>query len=138
MTTLILSAACLLDADQRLLLVRKRGTRAFMLPGGKREPGETALAALQRELLEELDLEMDASALQPLGRFRAPAANEPDTWVDAEIFVGRLSQPVAAAAELEELAWLAPGATPPADLAPLLHDQVLAALADHPGATALS
>ncbi|BCG23363.1 NUDIX domain-containing protein [Pseudomonas tohonis] len=138
MTTLILSAACLLDDSHRLLLVRKRGTRAFMLPGGKREAGESALAALQRELHEELDLQMDASALQPLGRFRAPAANEPDTWVDAEIFVARLPHPVEAAAELEELAWLAPGATPPAELAPLLRDQVLAALAEHQAANALS
>ncbi|WP_236209433.1 NUDIX hydrolase [Pseudomonas tohonis] len=138
MTTLILSAACLLDDSHRLLLVRKRGTRAFMLPGGKREAGESALAALQRELYEELDLQMDASALQPLGRFRAPAANEPDTWVDAEIFIGRLPHPVAAAAELEELAWLAPGAAPPADLAPLLRDQVLAALAEHQAANALN
>lgn len=138
MTTLILSAACLLDDSHRLLLVRKRSTRAFMLPGGKREAGESALAALQRELHEELDLQLDASALQPLGRFRAPAANEPDTWVDAEIFVARLPHPVAAAAELEELAWLAPGATPPAELAPLLRDQVLAALAEHQAANALS
>ena len=58
--------------------------------------------------------------------------------MDAEIFVARLPHPVEAAAELEELAWLAPGATPPAELAPLLRDQVLAALAEHQAANALS
>jgi hypothetical protein len=55
-TLLDIAAACLLDDAGRLPLVRKRGTRAFMLPGGKREPGESPLQALQRELQEELDL----------------------------------------------------------------------------------
>ncbi|GLZ87181.1 NUDIX domain-containing protein [Metapseudomonas resinovorans] len=128
MTTLNIAAACLLDHEDRLLLVRKRGTRAFMLPGGKREAGESALQALQRELWEELQLRLEASALSPLGRFNAPAANEADTWVDAEIFVARLPHGVEAAAELEELAWLEPGEPHPENLAPLLRDHVLEAL----------
>lgn len=132
MTTLDIAAACLIDADNRLLLVRKRNTRAFMLPGGKREPGEGAHEALRRELQEELELSLPAEALSPLGSFRAAAANEPDTWVEAQVFVARLEQPVAPAAELEELAWLAPGQPLPDTLAPLLREQVLPALAAHP------
>lgn len=132
MTTLDIAAACLIDADNRLLLVRKRNTRAFMLPGGKREPGESAYEALRRELQEELELSLPAEALSPLGSFRAAAANEPDTWVEAQVFVARLEQPVAPAAELEELAWLAPGQPLPDSLAPLLREQVLPALAAHP------
>ncbi|MGX5726481.1 NUDIX hydrolase [Metapseudomonas otitidis] len=132
MTTLDIAAACLIDADNRLLLVRKRNTRVFMLPGGKREPGESAHEALRRELQEELELSLPAEALSPLGSFRAAAANEPDTWVEAQVFVARLEQPVAPAAELEELAWLAPGQPLPDSLAPLLREQVLPALAAHP------
>jgi len=132
MTTLDIAAACLIDADNRLLLVRKRNTRAFMLPGGKREPGESAHEALRRELQEELELSLPADTLSPLGSFRAAAANEPDTWVEAQVFVARLEQPVAPAAELEELAWLAPGQPLPDSLAPLLREQVLPALAAHP------
>lgn len=132
MTTLDIAAACLIDADNRLLLVRKRNTRAFMLPGGKREPGESAHEALRRELQEELELSLPAEALSPLGSFRAAAANEPDTWVEAQVFVARLEQPVVPAAELEELAWLAPGQPLPDTLAPLLREQVLPALAAHP------
>jgi 8-oxo-dGTP pyrophosphatase MutT (NUDIX family) len=68
MTTLSISAACLIDDAGRLLLVRKRNTQAFMLPGGKAEPGEDARAALTRELEEELNLSLPADALQPLRR----------------------------------------------------------------------
>ncbi len=105
---LSISAACLFDDQGNLLLVRKRGTQAFMLPGGKREPGETPLAALQRELLEELRLPMGASTFEHLGSFQAPAANEANTRVDADIYVARLPHAVCAQAELEELAWLVP------------------------------
>ncbi|MDV5860572.1 NUDIX domain-containing protein [Pseudomonas mendocina] len=128
-TTLHIAAACLFDEQGRLLLVRKRNTRFFMLPGGKREPGEDALPALQRELFEELELQLDAGALQALGQFQAPAANEADTWLQADIFSAALPHPVQAAAELEELRWLDMTQPLPDDLAPLLREQVLPALA---------
>lgn len=133
MTVLNIAAACLLDPQGRLLLVRKRHTQAFMLPGGKREAGESASAALQRELLEELHLQLPVERFESLGHFRAPAANEPDTWVEADIFVAHLDQPVAPAAELEELAWLSADQPYPATLAPLLRKHVLPALRRLPG-----
>lgn len=124
-TTLNIAAACLFDEAGRLLLVRKRGTRAFMLPGGKAEPGEDARAALERELAEELNLRLAADALSHLGQFRAPAANEANTWIDASVFRAQLLHAVSPAAELEELRWLARGETPPAELAPLLREHLL-------------
>nr|WP_238589608.1 NUDIX domain-containing protein [Pseudomonas toyotomiensis] len=127
-TTLHIAAACLFDERGRLLLVRKRNTRFFMLPGGKREAGEDALSALERELLEELELQLGADALQPLGQFQAPAANEADTWVQADIYRAALHHAVQPAAELEELRWLDTTLPLPDDLAPLLREQVLPAL----------
>ena len=132
-TTLHIAAACLFDERGHLLLVRKRNTRFFMLPGGKREAGEDALAALGRELFEELELRLDADALHALGQFQAAAANEADTWLQADIYRASLPHPVQPAAELEELRWLALDAPLPDDLAPLLREQVLPALQRQPG-----
>lgn len=132
-TTLHIAAACLFDERGHLLLVRKRNTRFFMLPGGKREAGEDALAALGRELFEELELRLAADALHALGQFQAAAANEADTWLQADIYRASLPHPVQPAAELEELRWLALDAPLPDDLAPLLRDQVLPALQRLPG-----
>ncbi|WP_282875947.1 NUDIX hydrolase [Pseudomonas peli] len=125
MTTLTISAVCLIDDAGRLLLVRKRNTKAFMLPGGKAELGETPITALVRELQEELNLRLPSGDLQLLGQFRTAAANEADTWIDASVFKARLPHSVSAAAELEELCWLAPGDALPETLAPLLREHVL-------------
>ena len=134
MKLLHIAAICLLDDAGRLLLVRKRGTRAFMLPGGKIEADETPLAALCRELGEELDLLLDGTEPVLLGRFHAPAANEADTWIDALVYRARLPHSVSPAAELEELRWQRLDQPPADDLAPLLRSHVLPAL--HQPATA--
>ena len=52
--TIRIAAALIDDGEGRVFLVRKRGTAAFMQPGGKIDPGETAFQALARELTEEL------------------------------------------------------------------------------------
>lgn len=119
--------AVIRDAEGRLLLVRKRGTERFMLPGGKREPGEDDLAALARELAEELGVRLVSAEL--LGRFEAPAANEPNATVRSHAYVATVAGEVARAAEIEQLLWIDPAA-PPADaqLAPLLARHILPAL----------
>lgn len=127
-TVLKIATACLLDGAGRILVVRKRGTRMFMLPGGKLDAGETPLQALRRELHEELELQMEDSQLQSLGHFQSRAANEPDHWVEANVFVGRLAGEVQVQAEIEALDWLELYAQHQEHLAPLLREQVLPAL----------
>jgi len=127
MTNIIrIAAALLLRSNGDTLLVRKRGTAAFMQPGGKMEPQETAEAALARELLEELSLRVETKELTFLGRFQAPAANEPDHIVVADIFrlhVGDAE--VTATAEIEEIRWISPQDPRDIVMAPLTEHHVL-------------
>jgi hypothetical protein len=53
--TICVVAALIRDDGGRVLLVRKRGTAAFMQPGGKRGAGESDVAALAREIDEDSD-----------------------------------------------------------------------------------
>lgn len=122
-----IAAALITRADGTTLLVRKRGTTAFMQPGGKLEPGEAAEAALLRELDEELRIAGTLGAPSYLGRFEAVAANEPEAVVVAELFTLTLGGEVSPQAEIEEVRWVDPAAPGAIELAPLTRDHVLPA-----------
>lgn len=113
------------DGAGRLLVVRKRGTQRFMLPGGKPEPGEDDLAALARELAEELGVSLLSA--RPLGVFEAPAANEPGRTVRSRPYAAEIEGDPACAAEIEDLRWIDPQA-PDVPLAPVLEREILPAI----------
>jgi 8-oxo-dGTP diphosphatase len=118
-------AAVVRDDVGRLLLVRKRGTTAFMQPGGKREPGEDDLAALARELREELGCGIVPGSARALGRYRAPAANEDGREVVADLWELSLIGTPRASAEIDALIWYEPGVPGDIALAPLTRDHVV-------------
>lgn len=122
-----IAAALILDPAGRTLLVRKHGTVAFQQPGGKLELGETAAQAVIRELAEEIGLFADPASLLPMGRFSAPAANEPGQRVVADVFVLRLDSgaDITPAAEIAEARWIDPAAPGAICLAPLTGDEIL-------------
>jgi len=118
--------AVIRDQDGRMLLVRKRGTTAFMKPGGKRDAGEDDLTTLARELDEELGCRLVHAEL--LGLFSAPAANEAGFTVQSATYLATVEGAIAARAEIEELVWIDPAAPGDLRLAPLLTQAVLPAL----------
>lgn len=106
------SAVVLTRDTGDVALVRKRGTTAWIFPGGKPEPGETELAVAVRELHEELGVVLAAHELRHLGVYITPAANEVATELVSQVYTAQLpsEQHVWAEAEIAEMVWL-----PPAD-----------------------
>jgi len=127
MTEQIISvvAALIRDNDGRVLLVRKRGTSVFMQPGGKRDAGESDVAALAREIVEELGCRVTENSARPLGVFDAQAANEPGFQVRAAVYAVDVEGAIEPRAEIDQVIWVDPRALPDLRFAPLTRDHVL-------------
>lgn len=123
--TIRIAAALLIEPNGQTLLVRKRGTQAFMQPGGKIDAGEQPAEALARELHEELGLNIEPSDAVYLGNFSAPAVNEPGYTVEADLFQVTIDEPVSPAAEIEEVRWIDPATDGDLILAPLTRGLIL-------------
>ena len=131
-TIIRIVAAIILDADGRVLLVRKKNTDAYMQPGGKPLSREAPLLALKREIKEELGAEFNVKRARFAGHFTVPAANEPGLIVDAELYyIDLLSAPVPQGG-IEDMIWLSHDQTSQFSLAPLTENCVLPLIFDGP------
>jgi 8-oxo-dGTP diphosphatase len=93
--------------DGRLLLCRKKHTTSLLiLPGGCLEPGESALACLERELREELG-DVSVTNLEYLGAYSDVAAGNAGKTVHIELYRGDLAGDPQPHSEILELVWFA-------------------------------
>jgi 8-oxo-dGTP diphosphatase len=123
--TIRIVAALIRDEAGRVLLVRKRGTKAFMQPGGKLDAGEDDISALSREISEELGCFLDRTSVRPLGAFDAVAANEPGFRVKASLYYADVTGEITPSREIDEAIWIDPASPGYIHLAPLTRDHVL-------------
>jgi 8-oxo-dGTP diphosphatase len=90
-----------------VLSSRNRGRDVFYLPGGKREPGESDLETLIREVREELSVEIVAGSAAHLGTFEAAAHGQPPgTLVTMSCYTAGYAGDLRPDNEIEEIGWL--------------------------------
>ncbi len=121
-----IAAAMIIDPSHRLLLVRKRNTTKFMLPGGKTDTGETAIETLIRELQEEIALTISDQQAQFLETYETDAANEPNYRIQSQLFSIQLPEKIniEPQAEIEEIIWIEPNNIPQLQYAPLIEEKI--------------
>ncbi len=105
----LVAAVALIDADSRVLLVRRPEGKAMAglweFPGGKVRPGEIPEQALIRELAEELAVDTRESCLAPLAFASHPY---PDFHLLMPLYACRVWRGQPRPLEGQELAWVRP------------------------------
>jgi uncharacterized protein (TIGR00730 family) len=95
--------------DRRLLMVRTRGKQLFYLAGGKREPGESDVRALTREINEELTVNLRPETFTFVRAITAVADGFDNFYSGRQVnmvcYSAEYDGDLAAAAEIEELTW---------------------------------
>jgi ADP-ribose pyrophosphatase YjhB (NUDIX family) len=98
---------------RRILMIERKDGHGWALPGGYRDPGETAVQAASRELAEEtgLDIPADAFTATPARYVPDPRASD-EAWMVTVLCVadlGTLGDPphVAAGSDAKRAEWVA-------------------------------
>lgn len=91
----------------RILSTRSRGKDVFYLPGGKREPGESDVQTLVREIREELTVAIVPGSAAHLGTFEAQAhGHAVGTLVRMTCYTADYRGTLAPDNEIAEVSWL--------------------------------
>ena len=110
-------AGLIVGDDQRILITQRRGDQALPLqwefPGGKVEPGEAPVAALERELREELGVTVAVGRIWDVLFHAYPAFD-----LVMLVYVCRIVDGAPRAVEVADLAWVAPAELPRWDILP--------------------
>jgi 8-oxo-dGTP pyrophosphatase MutT (NUDIX family) len=93
-------AGLIVVENRKLLLAFSNNKKAWYLPGGKVDTGETALEALQREIREELNIDLPAHTVQWYYHIAAPAFGENNLLMQQDCFLHRLQQTPRPSAEI--------------------------------------
>lgn len=100
----LITAGLVVIKDRKLLLAFSKNKRAWYLPGGKIDEGETTLTALIREIKEELNILLVKEKLKFYTHISAIAFGEyPEVMMEQDCFLYHLLNTPKPNAEIEDL-----------------------------------
>jgi len=94
-------------SEGRILSTRSSGKTVYYLPGGKREPGESDVDTLVREVQEELAVAIDPATATHEGVFTAQAhGHKAGVAVQMTCYSANYEGTPTASSEIAEVRWL--------------------------------
>ncbi len=91
----------------KILSTRSRGKNAYYIPGGKREPGESDIDTLVREIDEELSITIIPATATHVGTYQAQAHGHAEgIIVRMTCYTADHHGVPAPSGEIEEVTWL--------------------------------
>lgn len=99
--------ALLYISEGKILSTRSKGKDKWYFPGGKREPGETDMQTLVREIREELNVEVLENTVRFYGKFDAQAHGKAEgVIVRMTCYTACIKGDLLANNEIEEIRWI--------------------------------
>lgn len=93
--------------DKKLLGARSHNRNIYYIPGGKREPGESDIETLIREIKEELSVDLIPSSIKYAETFKDQAHGKPKgQLVKITCYFADFTGTIKANTEVEEVLWL--------------------------------
>ncbi|MBU2903636.1 NUDIX domain-containing protein [Arenibacter algicola] len=93
--------------DQKLLAIKPAGNTKYILPGGQKEPKESDVMTLSREIKNELGIILEISSFEHLGIFEARADdNKPTILVRSTCYAAQYTGTLTIMPEVGEIFWL--------------------------------
>ena len=100
-------AALALVRERRVLMVTARGRDVIYMPGGKIDPGETAVEAVEREAFEEVSVRLEPGSAHPLFTVTVQAHGEPEgRLVEMQVFAAATQDAPRASSEVDAIHWV--------------------------------
>jgi len=121
---LIHKSALVIVKDNKLLVVRKRGTKEWLMPGGKPMGRESAAVALRREIKEELDCEIEVGSITQIGDFEDYTADR-KARVAIKLFLGKIVGTPKPSSEIEELIWISLKDVGNSKVTPIIKNEIM-------------
>lgn len=104
--TLLPTAGLIVIKDYKLLLAFSANKKAWYLPGGKVDVGETALESIQREIKEELNIRLNPDGLKFYCHIRAQAyGEESHVIMEQDCFLYELNEKIKPSNEIADVAY---------------------------------
>ncbi|MEA4810520.1 NUDIX hydrolase [Macellibacteroides fermentans] len=98
------TAGLVVVKGDKLLLAYSKNKKAWYLPGGKIDDGESSLETLQREIFEELNIVLNAEQLKYYCHITAPAyGEEPPIIMEQDCFIYQLNEKIEPKNEIGEV-----------------------------------
>jgi 8-oxo-dGTP pyrophosphatase MutT (NUDIX family) len=92
--------------DGRILSTLSKGKDTWYFPGGKREPGESDVETLLREIVEELTVALVPASISPAGVWQAQAhGRAAGRVVRMTCYTAEYTGTLTPSSEIAELAW---------------------------------
>lgn len=95
------TAGLIVVENNKLLLTFSKNKKAWYLPGGKIDEGETSKEALIREIKEELNIVLDPNNINYCFHITAMAYGENNLLMEQDCFCTILNQKITPSSEIE-------------------------------------